>query len=59
MKEISMNGYIYLVDGDGRFNTYYRMGKDPNDERWQEELKEIEMISIDEEEKPKKKKNKK
>ena len=59
MKKVTIDGYVYLVEGDGRFNTYYRMGKDPDDERWQEELKEIEMISIDEDEKPKKKKNKK
>lgn len=42
------NGYVYLVQedsNDGRFKTYYNMGKDPDSEMWAEDLK------------PKKKKN--
>ena len=44
------NGYVYLVQEnstDGRFKTYYNMGKDPNDLRW-----------FENEEKPKQKKTK-
>lgn len=36
------NGYVYLVQEnstDGRFKTYYKMGKDPDDERWKEKPK--------------------
>ena len=34
------NGYVYLVeehDAAGRFNTYYNMGKDPDDPMWKED----------------------
>lgn len=34
------NGYVYLVQedsNDGRFKTYYNMGKDYDDPRWNEE----------------------
>ncbi len=35
------NGYVYLVEGDKGFETYYNMGKDIEDERWKEEAKEV------------------
>lgn len=34
------NGYVYLVtehDEAGKFKTYYNMGKDYDDPRWNEE----------------------
>ena len=34
------DGYVYLVqenDSQGRFNTYYNLGKDPDDPRWEEQ----------------------
>lgn len=45
-----INGYVYLIeikDVDGRFPTYYKLGKDPDDLRW-----------FEKEEKPKQKKSK-
>ncbi len=50
-KIISMNGYIYLVEGDRGFEVYQNLGKDINDPRWADEVKEMQ--------KPKKKANKK
>lgn len=47
---IKKNGYVYLLqenDSQGRFNTYYYLGKDPDDPMWKEE-----------DEKPKQKKGK-
>lgn len=35
------NGYVYYVrndSNDGRFKTYYNMGKDPDSEIWKDEL---------------------
>lgn len=43
-----INGYVYLVEGDRKgFETFYYLGKDPDDPRWQEK-----------EEKPKQKRGK-
>ena len=36
------NGYVYLVkedSTDGRFKTYYNMGKDSESELWKDEIK--------------------
>lgn len=46
-KIIKKSGYVYWVTGDKGFETFYNLGKDPDDPMWAEELK------------PKKKKNKK
>ena len=37
-KIIKKNGYVYLVQGWDRkgFETFYNLGKDPNDLRWLE-----------------------
>lgn len=36
------NHYVFLVEGDRKgFETYYNLGKDPNDEFWADEIKEI------------------
>ena len=44
-KIIKMNGYVYLVKGDRKgFETYYNMGKDPDDPRWEEDEEIIELI---------------
>ena len=44
-KIIKMNGYVYLVEGDRKgFETYYNMGKDPDDPRWEEDEEIIEVI---------------
>lgn len=44
-KIIKMNGYVYLVEGDRKgFETYYNMGKDPDDPRWEEDEEIIELI---------------
>lgn len=42
-KIIKKNGYVYLVENWDRkgFETYHNMGKDPDDEMWKEEIKEI------------------
>jgi hypothetical protein len=46
-----INGYVYLVEGDRKgFETFYNLGKDPDDPMWADELKGI---------KQNKKKNKK
>lgn len=43
-----INGYVYLVEGDRKgFETFYNLGKDPDDPMWQEK-----------EEKPKQKRGK-
>ena len=51
-KIVRMNGYVYLVEGWDKkgFETYYNLGKDPDDPMWADEL-----IGT----KPNKKKNKK
>ena len=37
-----INGYVYLVEGDRKgFETLYNLGKDPDDPRWADEIKEI------------------
>lgn len=36
------NGYVYFVkedSNDGRFKTYYNMGKDIDDPMWAEDIK--------------------
>lgn len=44
-KIIKKNGYVYLVEGDRKgFETYYNMGKDPDDPRWEEDEEIIEVI---------------
>ena len=44
-KIIKINGYVYLVEGDRKgFETYYNMGKDPDDPRWEEDEEIIEVI---------------
>lgn len=38
------NGYVYLVQedsNDGRFKTYYNMGKDPDSEMWKDEIESL------------------
>ena len=35
------NGYVYLVDGKKGFETHFKLGKDPDDPMWKEEIKEI------------------
>lgn len=38
------DGYVYLVEEnstDGRFKTYYNLGKDPDSPRWMDEVKEM------------------
>lgn len=50
---VKKDGYVYLIkenSNDGRFKTWYNMGKDSDDPRWKEE---------EENPKPKKKKTKK
>jgi hypothetical protein len=40
------NGYVYYVkvdSNDGRFKTYYNMGKDPDSEVWKDEINEDEL----------------
>ena len=33
-----INGYVYLVEGDRKgFETFYNLGKDPDDPRWKED----------------------
>ncbi len=38
-KIVKMNGYVYLVEGWDKkgFETYYNLGKDPDDPMWKEE----------------------
>lgn len=36
---LKKDGYVYLVRGDKGFETFYNMGKDPEDDRWAEDLK--------------------
>lgn len=44
-KIIKENGYVYLVE---RYNTnfqiYHNLGKDPEDERWADEVNELNEI---------------
>lgn len=37
-KIVKMNGYVYLVENASQkgFETYYNLGKDPDDPRWYE-----------------------
>lgn len=32
-----INGFVYLVEGDKGFETFYNLGKDIDDPRWKEE----------------------
>ena len=41
---VKQNGYVYLVDGEDRFPTYYNLGKDPDDDRWADEINELKEI---------------
>ena len=45
MKIVKKDGYVYEVEGHGGFETYHTLGKDPNDPRWYEDEKEIELKS--------------
>ena len=38
------DGFVYLVKGDKGFETYYNLGKDPDDPRWEEDEEIIEVI---------------
>lgn len=41
------NGYVYLVQedsNDGRFKTYYNMGKDIDDPMWKNEVESFKSI---------------
>ena len=41
-KIVKKDGYVFLVkenDAYGRFPTYYNMGKDPDDPRWEDKPK--------------------
>lgn len=62
-KIVRKNGYVYLVqDWDKKgFETYYNLGKDPNDPRWFEDEEELVIIENDDiiEVVPKSKKTKK
>lgn len=42
-KIISMNGYIYEVDGARGFEVYQNLGKDINDPMWENEIKEMNL----------------
>ena len=60
---IKMNGYVYAYDANDKkgFETYYNMGKDPDDPRWFEDEEELVIIENDDiiEVVPKSKKTKK
>ena len=59
-KIIKKDGYVYLVKGDKGFETYYNLGKDPDDPRWNEG-EDLEIVEKDDiiEVVPKPKKTKK
>lgn len=40
-KIVRKNGYVYLVEGEKGFETFYNLGKDIDDPKWGEEAKEI------------------
>lgn len=44
-KIIKRDGFVYLVKGCDRkgFETFYKLGKDIDDPRWSEEVKEMEI----------------
>lgn len=48
-KIIKMNGYVYAYDANDKkgFETYYNMGKDPDDPRWFEDEEELVIIEND------------
>ena len=58
-----IDGYVYLVENAAQkgFETYYNMGKDPDDPRWFEDEEELVIIENDDiiEIVPKSKKTKK
>lgn len=44
-KIIKKDGFVYLVQGDKKgFETFYNMGKDPDDPRWYEDDGELDII---------------
>lgn len=52
---IKKDGYVYLVKGEKKgFETFYNMGKDPDDPRWKEQVEKPK----EKEEKPKQKEEK-
>lgn len=40
MNIIKKNGYVYQVKGSKGFETFYNLGKDPDDVKWKPEIKE-------------------
>lgn len=43
-KIVKMNGYVYLVENnssDGRFQTFYNLGKDIDSPIWKEEVEKM------------------
>lgn len=44
---VKKDGFVYWVEGHKGFETYYNMGKDQDDERWNEELEVIEIEEKD------------
>lgn len=61
-KIIKMNGYVYAYDANDKkgFETFYNLGKDPDDPRWKED-EDLEIVEKDDiiEVVPKSKKTKK
>ena len=54
MNIIKLNGYVYQVTGNKGFETFYNLGKDPDDTKWKPEVK-IEKIEEEVSATPKKK----
>ena len=57
MNIIKKDGYVYEVKGNKGFETFYNLGKDPDDPKWNQET-EIEKIEEEVSAVPKKKSKK-
>ena len=54
-KILKKGGYVYLVEGEKGFETFFNLGKDYDDPMWHENVEKEEIIF----EKPKKNKKQK
>lgn len=52
-KIIRKGGYVYLMEGDKGFETFYNLGKDENDPMWKEEVEKMNFNKKKKRNKPK------
>lgn len=58
-KIIKRNGFVYMAEIEPAYSTWVNLGKDPDDPRWKEEVKEMNIGDDEIEIKSKRKNTKK